>query len=386
MKFKCRAYAVLLITLLATEVVAASQSPLSSPSVTQTLTLQPNLISSSQNQEEIERVLKEKAGIRDLVKSEVNSTFGWTLGLLNLLITVLIAIPIVTGIALFLLRRSILDRLVSDIELELRQQLETAKQKMIELQKLLDQREIIIQQLSKILPKSEEEIVSPTAKQQIRYLAEQLEALQAIEPQLLSTANDYNLQGDGFLAGGRYLEAIDSYDKAIEVQPLSFEAWLGKGRALRNLRKYEEALEIYEKVTEVRPDDVNAWNAKGNTLNSLKHYQEALNCFEKSIQIDPSYYDPWVNRSRSLDALKRYGEAEASLNKAVEIAPDMPQAYQNKAFHYAELKNVDLAVENLRKAICLDLPSLGQGILSARFLDPIREDEQFKQLVRECSQ
>lgn len=89
MKFKYRAYAVLLVTLLATEVVAAAQSPLSPPSVTQTLTLQPNLISSNQNQEEIERVLKEKAEIRDLVKSEVNNTFGRTLGLLNLLITVL---------------------------------------------------------------------------------------------------------------------------------------------------------------------------------------------------------------------------------------------------------------------------------------------------------
>ncbi len=316
----------------------------------------------------------------------MNSTFGWTLGLLNLLITVLIAIPIVTGIALSLLRRGILDRLVSDIELELRQQLEIAKQKMIELQKLLDQREIIIQQLSKILPKSEEETVSPIAKQQIKYLAEQLEALQAIEPQLLSTANDYTLQGDSLLAGGRYLEAIDSYDKAIKVQPLSFEAWLGKGRALRSLRKYEEALEVYEKVTEIRPDDAKAWNGKGNTLNSLKHYQEALNCFEKSIQIDPSYYDPWVNRSRSLGALERYDEAEVSLNKAVEIAPDMPQAYQNKTFHYAALKNVDLTVENLRKVIRLDPSSLEQGILSARFLDPIREDEQFKQLVREYSQ
>jgi hypothetical protein len=49
-----------LVNLLATE-VAAAQSPLSSLSVTQTLTLQPNLISSNQNQEEIERVLKEKA-------------------------------------------------------------------------------------------------------------------------------------------------------------------------------------------------------------------------------------------------------------------------------------------------------------------------------------
>ncbi len=81
--------------------------------------------------------------------------------------------------------------------------------------------------------------------------------------------------------------------------------------------------------------------------------------------------------------LERYEAAEISLNKAVEIDPNMPQAYQNRAFHYSALNKTDRVIENLRKAIELDPASIEQGILSTHFLDPIRDDEPFKQLVHE---
>ncbi|NJL19994.1 MAG: tetratricopeptide repeat protein [Leptolyngbyaceae cyanobacterium SM1_3_5] len=383
MKSGYKIFVVLPILLSTTEVVTAQQESLSFLSAVQLPILQANSSAPNQIQEEVERAIKEKEEIHELIESEVNNTFGWTLALLNLLISLLIAIPIITGFTLFLLRRSILDRLVSDIELELRQQLESAKRRMVELQNLLDRREIIIKQLSAIIPTSEEEIVSPTTKQQIKELSKQLESLQAVEPQLLSTASDYIVQGDGFLAGGNYSEALSSYDKAIQMQPSSFEAWLGKGRTLRQLGRYDEALNAYNKTTEIRPDDANVWNGKALALGKLERYQEALDCFDKSIEIDPTYYDPWVNRSFPLDMLGRHDEVEASVNRAIELAPDKPQAYQNLAFHYATLKNSDLAVENFRKAISLDPSSVNKDILSNRFLNPIRDDEKFKQLVRE---
>ncbi|PZV08419.1 MAG: hypothetical protein DCF32_04905 [Leptolyngbya sp.] len=381
MKFAPKACITLLIVCLITNSVNAQQDQTITPSPTQT----PTLNSERQQQEEIDRILGEKAEIRDIVRSEVNNTFGWTLSLLNLLVAVLIAIPVATGIALFLLRRSILDRLVSDIETELKQQLEVAKQRMIELQELMDQREIIIRRLAKIIPSSEEEVVSFATKQQVKELVGQLEALQLLEPQLLSTANDYVVQGDGFLTGGRYSEALDSYNNAIQIQPLNHEALIGKGRVLRKLKKYEEALFAYNKALEISPGDASGWNSRGNTLYSLKRYEEALESFDKAIQMAPEFYDPWVNRSRSLDELGLYDAAEVSLDKAIEISSDQPQAYQNRAFHYAKVGNIDLSIKNLREAIRLEPSSVDDGILFAHFLDPIRESEQFKQLVSEHS-
>ena len=57
--------------------------------------------------------------------------------------------------------------------------------------------------------------MSPAKKQQIEDLTQPLESIQAVEPQLPSIVNDHIIQGDSCLAGGRYSEAIDSYDRAM---------------------------------------------------------------------------------------------------------------------------------------------------------------------------
>ena len=40
---------------------------------------------------------------------------------------------------------------------------------------------------------------------------------------------------------GRFEEALQVYDKALELNPDCFDAWWGKAAALRNLGRFEEA-------------------------------------------------------------------------------------------------------------------------------------------------
>jgi tetratricopeptide (TPR) repeat protein len=198
-----------------------------------------------------------------------------------------------------------------------------------------------------------------------------------------STVHDYVVQGNRLVDDRQYAEAIEAYNRAIETEASTFEAWLGKARALRELGRPEESLKAYDQTLKIRSDDARPWNGKGNALNRLHDYEAALACFDQSIKLDSSYYDPWVNRGRSLDGLARYDEAEVSLNHAITLSPDEPEAYENKAFHYATINNASLSIENLRKAIALNPICLDRGILAADFLDPIAETEEFKQFLQE---
>jgi tetratricopeptide (TPR) repeat protein len=62
---------------------------------------------------------------------------------------------------------------------------------------------------------------------------------------------------------------------------------IDKGTTLKNFKKYDEALQIFEKVLEIEPENAQAWHNKGIILGILKKYNEAMQAFEKAIQIEP---------------------------------------------------------------------------------------------------
>ncbi|AEF95692.1 tetratricopeptide repeat protein [Methanotorris igneus] len=86
---------------------------------------------------------------------------------------------------------------------------------------------------------------------------------------------------------GKYLEAIECYDKALEIEPDFVEAWNNKGLALYELGRYSEAIKCYDKALEIDPNFAVAWYNKGLALKAIGKYQEARKCFEKAYELDP---------------------------------------------------------------------------------------------------
>ncbi len=62
-------------------------------------------------------------------------------------------------------------------------------------------------------------------------------------------------------------------------------AWHRKGVALDKLGRYEEALQAYDKALELKPNDFNAWNRKGVALDKLGRYEEAQIAFKKYLNL-----------------------------------------------------------------------------------------------------
>jgi tetratricopeptide (TPR) repeat protein len=48
-------------------------------------------------------------------------------------------------------------------------------------------------------------------------------------------------------------QAIEAYDKAIEINSQHLDAWCEKARSLCYLKRYEEAIEAYDKALEIGP-------------------------------------------------------------------------------------------------------------------------------------
>ncbi|MBV1766708.1 MAG: tetratricopeptide repeat protein [Methanobacterium sp.] len=68
---------------------------------------------------------------------------------------------------------------------------------------------------------------------------------------------------------GKKQEALESYNKALELDPLEAAAWYGKSEIFQKLNNDPEALNCLNKVLELKPDCEVAKKAKEKILNQL---------------------------------------------------------------------------------------------------------------------
>ena len=70
------------------------------------------------------------------------------------------------------------------------------------------------------------------------------------------------------------------------MDPQYAVAWIYKGNALYNQHKYDEAIQAYDKAIEIDPDTCTAWNNKGIAFDDVGKYDEATQAYDKAIKMD----------------------------------------------------------------------------------------------------
>ncbi len=124
----------------------------------------------------------------------------------------------------------------------------------------------------------------------------------------------------GVLQGNleRHEEALNSFDKSLELQSDNLNSWANRGAVLLNLECYEEALNSFNKALEIKPNYSDAWANRGSTLGKLDHYEEALASFDKALEFQPDNNpETWLIRGSALFKLERYEEAVSSYDKSL---------------------------------------------------------------------
>ncbi|WP_218461046.1 tetratricopeptide repeat protein [Rickettsia sp. TH2014] len=127
----------------------------------------------------------------------------------------------------------------------------------------------------------------------------------------------------------KYEEALEAYDKAIELNSQCTEAYLGKWYILEEQEKNAEALEVYIKTEELKIPNTDSYIhfQSGNALDNLKRYEEAIQAFDKAIELKPDDAVAYYNKGNALNILERYEEAIVAYDKAIDLDPDYAEAY-----------------------------------------------------------
>jgi len=153
---------------------------------------------------------------------------------------------------------------------------------------------------------------------------------------------------------GRLQEAIECFNKALEINPRESVAWFNKGRALGELGRYDKAIECYDAALKINERLVEAWINKGVALDDLGRYDEAIVCYAEALDIQPREAMAWYNKGIALRNLGRYTEAIECYDNALSSYPYFADAWKNKGFALAALSRDDEAAESNEKVDLLE--------------------------------
>ncbi len=125
------------------------------------------------------------------------------------------------------------------------------------------------------------------------------------------------------LKKGNPTKAQELFKKRIEKDKNNLAVnYLNLGNAFYMELKIEEALESYNKSIEIKPDYQDAWYNKGVALADLGRHEEAIKALDKAIEIKPDYHlihEALANKGYAIAALGRHKEALKAYDKAKKI-------------------------------------------------------------------
>jgi len=125
------------------------------------------------------------------------------------------------------------------------------------------------------------------------------------------------------------------------------------GAALHAQGKLDEALQIFDRSIQLKPDDANIYFNRGLTLKALGQLQESMQSFEKAIQLKPDFAPAYYSLGKALQESEQVELAAASFTMAIRINPDFAEAYYNRGNAEINLGQLEHAVKSYEQAIRL---------------------------------
>jgi tetratricopeptide (TPR) repeat protein len=136
-------------------------------------------------------------------------------------------------------------------------------------------------------------------------------------------------KGNELVDNGSYEEALNKYNKAIQIDPENIDTWDRKALVLYILEQqaYRNVLTLSEKRLEKNPKDAGAWQARAAAQYSLGEEDEAnssrkkaLEIYDKEIQENPGNATAWFYKA---ELTTNSTEALAAYEKVIELNGSM---------------------------------------------------------------
>ncbi len=167
---------------------------------------------------------------------------------------------------------------------------------------------------------------------------------------------------EALIMQGRLAEALETLERAAELEPGSASIRMKKAKVLTGLGQDDDATREFEesfKLTPHREDLV-----RGLNLQRMGNVREAEQVFRDVLLKDPTNVDALRLMAGVAMRAKQWGDAEMLLERALELAPDYYQGWMDIGMARQEQDKTDAAIEAYRNVMRLE-PHKPNGYTSA---------------------
>lgn len=154
-----------------------------------------------------------------------------------------------------------------------------------------------------------------------------------------------------------YSAAITFLSKARNYIPNVPKVYYELGYAFEKSKNYDSAIVIYNNCLKLKPDYSGAYKRLGYIYYEKDKYNEAIaqfQNFELSAKTPITEYIYWYRKGYSCNAIKEYEQAKTALKKSLEFKTDYINTYLELGFAETKLKNNDAAIDWFKKANAID--------------------------------
>lgn len=162
-------------------------------------------------------------------------------------------------------------------------------------------------------------------------------------------------------------EASDCCDRAIELDQHSAAAWSNKGVALAQLGQLEDAMRCLDHAILLNPRDVTSWSNRSIVLWKLGEYEGALACLDQALELSPQSARALLGKGMALAQFGRWEEAPGFYDRALEINPHDAAAWLHKGLALGTLGQLEASLDCFECALKVDRGKLTRSARSAAY-------------------
>lgn len=147
-------------------------------------------------------------------------------------------------------------------------------------------------------------------------------------------------------------KAVESYTKAIEIDPKSAVAYNLRGNAFAGLQYFNLGIADQSRAIRIDPKFVDALMARGLLMRTRGNFNGAVSDFSRAIKLTNDA-SALYQRGLSYLAKEDVRRAIADFTKVIEAAPNVADAYHQRALAYSRLGDAKRAKADHAKALTL---------------------------------
>lgn len=194
----------------------------------------------------------------------------------------------------------------------------------------------------------------------------------------------YFSMGVSYHKSGQYLKAIDSYQKALKINPKYSNAKLNLSAAYQSIGisqykkgQYSLAIKSLNKARQLEPKNADIYYNLGISYNAARQPEQAIKSYESALKIDPDYktikHNLFVTYYNLGINTQDKNQAISYLKKALQLDSTDKNVYFALGNAYISLKSYDEAIKAYLKVLEID-PSFDDASNNIKYANRQKEE------------